>query len=126
MVLGGDFVVARKELSQSDGETLLQIRKQIDENYAEPLTIAELSKKYFMSESKLQAIFRQQYGITIYQYVLNRRLECAQKLLAALEAQVKDVAALVRYSNISHFSEAFRRKFGCTPSEYKKTLSFQI
>ena len=56
--------------------------------------------------------------------MLNRRMEHACELLSAPDAQVKDIAGLVGYSNISHFSDAFRKKFGCTPSEYKRSLPF--
>ena len=56
--------------------------------------------------------------------MLNRRMEHACELLSAPDAQVKDIAGLVGYSNISHFSDTFRKKFGCTPSEYKRSLPF--
>ena len=117
-------VAVKGELSRADSETLLRVRRQIDEGFLEPVTIAELSKQHFMCKSKLREIFRKHYGITIYQYMLNRRMEHACELLSAPDAQVKDIAGLVGYSNISHFSDAFRKKFGCTPSEYKRSLPF--
>ena len=117
-------VAVKRSLSWADSEVLLQVRRQIDEGFLEPVTIAELSKQHFMCESKLREIFRKHYGITIYQYMLNRRMEHACELLSAPDAQVKDIAGLVGYSNISHFSDAFRKKFGCTPSEYKRSLPF--
>lgn len=117
-------VAVKGSLSWADSETLLRVRRQIDEGFLEPVTIAELSKQHFMCESKLREIFRKHYGITIYQYMLNRRMEHACELLSVPDAQVKDIAGLVGYSNISHFSDAFRKKFGCTPSEYKRGLPF--
>lgn len=120
VILEKDLAAVSNELTISDSATLARIRKLIDENFAEPLTIAELAKLCFMSESKLREMFRQQYGITIYQYVLNCRMEKARELLTNKNYQVKEVAGFVGYSNISHFSEIFRKKYGCTPSEYKK------
>lgn len=117
-------VAVKGSLSWADSEALLRVRRQIDEGFLEPVTIAELSKQHFMCKSKLREIFRKHYGITIYQYMLNRRMEHACELLSAPDAQVKDIAGLVGYSNISHFSDAFRKKFGCTPSEYKRSLPF--
>ena len=55
---------------------------------------------------------------------MNRRMEHARELLSVPGAQVKDVAGLVGYSNISHFSDAFRKRFGRTPSEYRRGLPF--
>ena len=117
-------VAVKGSLSWADSEALLRVRRQIDEGFLEPVTIAELSKQHFMCKSKLREIFRKHYGITIYQYMLNRRMEHACELLSAPDARVKDIAGLVGYSNISHFSDAFRKKFGCTPSEYKRSLPF--
>lgn len=124
MMVDQDCAAVKGTLNQADSETLLRVRRQIDEGFLEPVTIADLSKRHFMCESKLREVFRDQYGITIYQYILNRRMEYARELLSAPGAQVKDVAGLVGYSNISHFSDAFRKKFGCTPSEYKRGLPF--
>ena len=123
-MMNQNSVAVKGSLSRADSETLLRVRRQIDEGFLEPVTIAELSKQHFMCESKLREIFRKHYGITIYQYMLNRRMEHACELLSAPDAQVKDIAGLVGYSNISHFSDAFRKKFGCTPSEYKRSLPF--
>ena len=102
-------VAVKGSLSWADSEALLRVRRQIDEGFLEPVTIAELSKQHFMCESKLREIFRKHYGITIYQYMLNRRMEHACELLSAPDARVKDIAGLVGYSNISHFSDAFRK-----------------
>lgn len=120
IVLEKDLAKVQKEGMAADRGVLNRIRALIDENYAEPFTIPELAKMCYMSESCLREMFRQQYGITIYQYVLERRMETARELLANQNYQVKDAASCVGYSNISHFSENFRKKYGCTPSAYKK------
>ncbi len=122
VILEQDLLTVQKQMSISDLAALARIRKIIDETYAEPMTIAELAKMSFMSESKLRKCFQQQYGMTIYQYVLECRMEKARELLADGNDQVKEVASLVGYSNISHFSEAFQKKFGRTPSMYMKSF----
>lgn len=120
VVLEKDLIAVGRDLNMADSTTLAGIRTLLDENFSEPLTIAELARKSFMSESRLRQMFRQQYGITIYQYVLNCRMEKARELIESGNYQVKDAAGMVGYSNISHFSEAFRKKFGYTPSQYKR------
>lgn len=122
VILEKDIANIRKEISISDGAALARIRKIIDENYVEPVTISELAKQSYMSESKLRTVFKQQYGLTIYQYVLDKKMEKARDLLEKQSCRVKDAASLVGYSNISHFSENFRKKFGLTPTEYVKSF----
>lgn len=62
-------VAVKGLLSWADSEALLRVRRQIDEGFLEPVTIAELSKQHFMCESKLREIFRKHYGITIYHHI---------------------------------------------------------
>lgn len=123
LILEKDSASVQKGRNASDSQALAQVRRWIERSVTEPLTIAELAKKSFMSESKLREIFRQQYGTTIYQYLLDCRMEKAKELLTEQNLRVKDAASFVGYSNISHFSEAFRKKYGCTPSLYIKSLS---
>lgn len=123
LILQKDPAAVERRLNVSDSEALAQIRRLIERSFTEPLTIAGLAKQSFMSESKLREIFRQQYGTTIYQYLLDCRMEKARELLTEQNHRVKDAASFVGYSNISHFSDAFRKKFGCTPSQYIKSLS---
>lgn len=123
LILEKDGTTAPRRLNASDSEALMQIRTVIEESFTEPLTIASLAKQSFMSESKLREIFRRQYGITIHQYLLDCRMEKARALLMEQNSRVKDAASFVGYSNISHFSEAFRKKYGCTPSQYVNSLS---
>ncbi len=112
----------QNEMSISDDANLIFIQKIINENYAKPLTISELAKKVYMSESKLRAAFRQRFGITIYQYVLDKRMEKAREMLEQQNCRVRDAASSVGYSNMSHFSEKFRKRFGYNPSEYLKNF----
>ena len=121
VILERDLSSIQNELSVSDDATLIWVCQLIDENYAEPLTISELARKSYMSESKLRAGFKQQFGTTIYQYVLDKRMEKARELLEQQNCMVRDAASMVGYSNMSHFSENFRKKFGFNPSEYIKS-----
>lgn len=87
----------------------------IDETLTEPLTTPGLTKQNFKSESKLKEAFRNQYGLTIYQYILDRRMDKTLELFAEKSYRVRDAAWFLGYSNIGHFSAASRKKFGCTP-----------
>lgn len=121
VILGKEAAFMRQRMNLSDNGTLEQIKQILDESFAEPLTISRLAKQSFMSESKLRQAFKQRYGITIYQYILDCKMEKAKELLTSKNYQVKDAASLVGYSNFSHFSEAFRKKYGSTPSNYMKS-----
>ncbi len=109
------------KLSLQDVASLHQARVILDCSYAEPPTIASLAKLTCLNEFKLKSGFKEVFGLPIYAYVINKRMETALVLLTAKELPVKEVASRVGYTNISHFSAAFRKKFGVTPGSYQRS-----
>ncbi|MBI5473733.1 MAG: helix-turn-helix transcriptional regulator, partial [Ignavibacteriae bacterium] len=66
--------------------------------------------------------FRQATGMTICEYVAQRRLEVAACILSSLEVNIYVLAAAVGYTEEA-FSKAFRRSYGCSPLWYRKKCS---
>ena len=81
-----------------------------------------LSKRVCLNEFKLKKGFKELFGVPVYTYVLDKRLELARDLLEK-KLYVSDVANLVGYGNMSHFAAAFRKKYGVNPSDYIKDIS---
>ncbi len=86
-------------------------------NYVNPPTIIELSKQIGLNEFQLKAGFKEIYGNTPYQYLLDHKLEIARQLIISGKYQVNEVAFKIGYNNISHFIEAFKKKYGVTPKK---------
>ena len=63
------------------------------------------------------------YGDTIHKYMQNYRMGFAAKELAKSTKSVAEIAALVGYDNQSKFSGAFKKKYGMTPLEYRRSAS---
>lgn len=103
------------KLSCEDIRSLQRVKEILDECFVEPLTIAELSKLVYINEYKLKAGFKEIYGKPIYSYVIDRRMEKARQFLTEKRMKVKEAAGMVGYTNISHFIETFRKKFGINP-----------
>lgn len=116
-----DEVVGRKnsdkELSKEDYRCLHKAREIIDGHFLHPLTISQLAKQCFISETKLKQGFKLCFGCTVYEYIIEKRMEMAHHLLQSKKYKVKDVAWLVGYSNVSHFIDAFKKRYGITPGE---------
>ncbi len=105
------------KLSREDIKGLQRVKGLLDECFAEPMTIPELSKMVYINEYKLKAGFKEVYGKPIYSYVIDRRMEKAKQLLAGKGMKVKEAASMVGYTNISHFIETFRKKYGVSPGK---------
>jgi len=65
------------------------------------------------------SVFKKQTGLTFSQYRTRQRLEKAQALLADPERRVSDVVFEAGFGSIPYFNRAFRRAFGCSPTEYR-------
>lgn len=103
-------------ISKSDCEAIEQAKLILDSRLIDPPTYSELARMACLSESKLSRVFKQVYGITIHAYVISCRLEWARALIEIEGMGVAQAAATVGYANPSHFSQAFKERYGVSPS----------
>lgn len=99
---------------------LLEIEKEIKENYAENLTLRKLSEKYYINSSYLGQIFRKKYGQSFKDYLNNHRINEASKLLLKTDKKMIQIAEDVGYKDSDYFIRKFIELKGCTPSRYRK------
>jgi len=88
-----------------------------------PLGLADVGRAVHYSPYHLARFFRQLVGIPIHQYLIRLRLGAALERLADGAADLTELALNLGYSSHSHFSEAFRRVFGCAPSDFRHRLT---
>ena len=89
----------------------------IENSLDQPHTIRELARKVAMNECYLKKGFKALVGKTIHEYQQELRINKAKELLQHQGQSVTDVAHILGYSSISHFSTAFKRVTGLKPCE---------
>jgi AraC-like DNA-binding protein len=82
----------------------------------------DLAQDVGLRRSRLDELFKQQFGLSLGDYIRERRLKLAVKLLASSEKEIKQIAADVGYCHTSSFMRFFKRKFGMTPGRYRKSI----
>jgi AraC-like DNA-binding protein len=102
---------------ESEREKIAKAKAIIEERFDESITIKELSRKVAMNECYLKKGFKALTGKTIHEYQQAQRIGRARIMLQAEGRSVTEVAALLGYSSISHFSTAFKRATGTKPCE---------
>lgn len=102
-------------LSRDDIERLHEARRLLFKHMEEPPTIRELARLVGLNEFKLKKGFREIFGCTPFQALRAHRMEQAHAMLQDTDMTVGMVAAMVGYTNMSHFISAFRNQFGITP-----------
>jgi len=101
-------------------EQLNEARNLIETCYQTPPTIAQLAQEVGMSETVLKTNFKNCFGTTIYGYLFEYRMSIAQKLLSDSTLTIAEIGDQTGYEHPSHFTTAFKRKFGVSPVEWRK------
>jgi AraC-like DNA-binding protein len=96
----------------------LQLAKSIlSENLDAPPSLSELARQIGLNTFKLKKNFKEVFGVPVFKYLQQMRLEKAHELIKTQEHSVQEVAWDVGYDSISSFSNAFAKKYGYRPSE---------
>ncbi len=108
----------RHGVSSRERKQLEMAREFLLSDLSLPPTIFDLAGQVGLNQCKLKFGFKKLFGSSIYAYFQQERMKEARRLLA--KYSVTDTAVQLGYSNISHFSVAFRKQFGILPSEVRK------
>ncbi|MEG4284948.1 AraC family transcriptional regulator [Microcoleus sp. A006_D1] len=81
-----------------------------------PPSLLELAQSVGVSDRTLQRGFKEMFGKTAFSYLRDKRMESAEQLLRQGNITITEVAHRVGYSEPRRFAEAFKRRFGITPS----------
>jgi AraC family transcriptional regulator len=98
---------------------LARVRSYIDENLAETIRIADLAAICDLSEFHFSRLFKNTTGLSPYAYVVDARMRQAKERLRTTEDNVLDIALAVGYSSTAHFSTAFKKHNGMTPTAFR-------
>lgn len=98
------------------------VRSRIDLTLSEPLSGDDLAREFGVSRNTLMRHFKSTFRITMYEYCLSKKMERATHLLETTLLPITDIALSVGYSTPSSFTDAFRRHFGKSPSQFRTNL----
>lgn len=106
----------KDQLSSSQIDILEQY---IVQNLQNQLKIQDLAKVLGINQQYLKIRFKNSFGITVHDYIRNKRLDKAVILIRSNCYSLHEIALKIGYSSLSSFSQAFKQKFGESPLSYK-------
>ncbi|MDR1329924.1 MAG: AraC family transcriptional regulator, partial [Oscillospiraceae bacterium] len=92
----------------------------IEEHLTDEINIDEIASTSYTSSSHFQLIFHLVTGMTVGEYIRNRRLSLAAQELLRPDSRIIDVAARYQYDTQEGFSKAFTRFHGVPPSKARR------
>ena len=112
--------LTQKDLNDEDIKDLpVNIKQYIDENYMRNIRLEDISRDLHFSQYYISHIFKEYFNLTISQYIANRRIGEAQRLLTDTALPIKEIAHIVGYENLTHFYAMFKKIKGCSPGVFR-------
>lgn len=124
------LVIAHETRNHASDNSILELRpcevQRVDAardylmaHFVTPPRISELARQVGLNQTRLKACFKARVGMTIYDFILQRRMDHARELLEDGSYSISEVAYRVGYSYPASFTAAFRRRCGIRPNRRK-------
>ena len=97
---------------------LIRAKNMMEEDLSRKVNIATLAKEATLSKFHFVRCYKNAFGLSPYQYILNKRLERSMELLNEGKWMVTDVAYQVGFNDIYSFSKSFKKHFNACPSRF--------
>ncbi|MGH9203055.1 MAG: helix-turn-helix domain-containing protein [Vicinamibacterales bacterium] len=102
---------------------LKKIIKYMEDNIDDPEKIESVSRRFELTQRKLEALFKQHLGIVPSSFYLNMRMEHAREYLFYSAMSVREIALACGFSSPSVFCRAFRKFHQLSPRQYRRQVS---
>ena len=109
------------KIKSSHSDVAIEMRNFLDLQITQKFSIKDLANKVSKSPSHTIRIFREEFGITPYAYVLNKKIEYAKQLLINTNLPIKQIADDLKFADEYYFSNIFKEKTQITPGKFRKT-----
>ncbi len=97
-------------------------KKIIDYNFDRDITVKKVAETMHLDSAYLTRKFAQKYSVAPKEYLLEKRIELAKRLLTQTDATVTEISGSVGYDDPLYFSRIFKKKEGLSPLAYRKHI----
>lgn len=100
-------------------QNIIQVRSYLDEHFAESISLATLAEMIYINKYYLVKAFKQQFGLTISQYIQQKRITHAKHLLRFTNRSIESIGIECGIEQPHYFSRIFKKIEGISPSQYR-------
>lgn len=106
---------------EDDSRRILKVKNFISKNYMDELRLPELASLAGMSSSAFSRFFKLHTGRNISEYIIDLRLGYAACMLVDTAKSISEIGFDCGFNNLSNFNRIFKKKKGCSPSEFRES-----
>ena len=103
----------------SDSRRVLKVKNYINENYMREIRLSDMASLAGMSASAFSRFFKLHTGRNLTDYIIDMRLGYASRQLVDSTDSIAEISYSCGFNNLSNFNRIFRKKKGCSPSEFR-------
>lgn len=92
----------------------------IENHFREPISLIEVARAVEKSSAYLTDVMRRETGRTVLEWIIERRLGEARRMLLETEDRIEDIAVALGYSDTTYFARQFRQRNGTTPQAWRR------
>ena len=105
---------------EDDSRRILKVKNFINKNYQDEIRLPQLSDLAGMSPSAFSRFFKLHTGRNLTDYIIDMRLGYASRMLVDSTHSIAEIGYGCGFNNLSNFNRIFKRKKGCSPSEFRE------
>ena len=108
------------DLRLKDEPLLAEVFGFIEERYREPISLRDVARTVSLSSGHLTTVVRRKTGRTVLEWISERRMVGARRLLVETDLSVEEVGRECGYRDPAYFVRAFKRAHGATPLLWRR------
>jgi AraC-like DNA-binding protein len=116
----GRLRVSRRSTRIELFQRLSMVKEWILADYSSPITLKDMAAKAMLNSQHFLRMFRDCYGTTPHQFLIDTRLESARQMLVQTKEPVSAICRQTGFESISSFSGLFSARFGVSPSIFRQ------
>lgn len=95
----------------------------IDDNFLNNISLSDIAEECYVNKYYLSHAFRENFGMSVGQYIRSKRLDLAQKRIRETNLPISDIAGQCGFSDLTYFDRQFKKTAGLTPMQYRKSFN---
>ena len=115
------FAVMPSPTASASFSRIYKAVEYIKKHFKEPFDVGKIADDLNYSVGYLSSKFKEVTGRTPVEFVNNERLRFAYYLISTTDMYIGEVSDYVGFSSLSYFTKMFKRRYGCAPTEIKKS-----
>lgn len=112
--------VSRENIKPGPRDVIYDVIEYLDTHFTESYNRKELAHRFGLNEDYIGQLFKKTTGMSITNYIFDRRIDAAVQLVLETNSKIIDIAYHVGFENLTLFYRCFKKRTGMTPNDYRK------